>query len=190
MANKMEKSGLDINASLYKSEAFATKYRKAFIIAIVAIVVIILGAFAYHTYIAVPRQEKASTALGRGQEYFNQEMFDKALNGDGAGYEGFAKIADDFSGTDAANLANLYAGLCEANLGKWADAQKYLENYDTKSDEMVSPAALSALGDVYAHNNELDKAVESFKKAADMADSKAPDGASSTLSPIFLLKAG
>ena len=190
MANKMEKSGLDINASLYKSEAFATKYKKAFIIAIVAIVVIILGAFAYHTYIAVPRQEKASTALGRGQEYFNQEMFDKALNGDGAGYEGFAKIADDFSGTDAANLANLYAGLCEANLGKWADAQKYLENYDTKSDEMVSPAALSALGDVYAHNNELDKAVESFKKAADMADSKAPDGASSTLSPIFLLKAG
>ena len=42
--------------------------------------------------------------LGKGQTYFNNEMYDQALNGDGAGYVGFAKIANDYSGTKAANL--------------------------------------------------------------------------------------
>ena len=40
----------------------------------------------------------------------------------------------------------------------------------------ISPAAESALGDAYAHLNQLDKAVDAFKKAASMADSKADDG--------------
>lgn len=55
---------------------------------------------------------------------------------------------------------------------------------------MISPAAESALGDAYAHLNQLDKAVEAFKKAASMADDKAQDGANNSLSPTFLIKAG
>ncbi len=55
---------------------------------------------------------------------------------------------------------------------------------------MISPAAEAALGDVYAHLNQLDKAVEAFKKAASMADSKAEDDANNSLSPAFLIKAG
>lgn len=190
MADNMEMGAQEKNESLYSSQAFIEKNKKAIFVAIAAIIVVILGIFAYNAYIVGPREEKASTALGKGQEYFGQEMFDKALNGDGANYAGFAKIAEDYSGTDAANLANLYAGLCEANLGKWAEAQKYLENYDAQDDQMVSPAAIAALGDVYAHNNQLDKAIDSFKKAAKMADSKAADGVNNSLSPTFLLKAG
>ena len=55
---------------------------------------------------------------------------------------------------------------------------------------MISPAAEAALGDAYAHLNQLDKAVEAFKKAADMADSKADDDTNNSLSPSFLIKAG
>ena len=75
-------------------------------------------------------------------------MFDKALNGDGAGYAGFVKVADDYSGTDAANLAKLYAGLCYAHLGKWNEAATQLDSYSTSDDAMVSPAAMGALGNV------------------------------------------
>ena len=128
--------------------------------------------------------------LGKGQTYFNNEMYDQALNGDGAGFVGFAKIASDYSGTKAANLANLYAGLCYANLGKWAEAQKSLDAFSSKGDQMISPAAQAALGDAYAHLNQLDKAVEAFKKAASMADDKAQDDANNSLSPTFLIKAG
>lgn len=159
--------------SLNIREAFFLKYKKAIIIAVVAIIVIIAGVFGYVSQISGPREDKASTMLAKGQTYFANQMYEQALKGDGAGYVGFTKIADEYSSTDAGNLANLYAGLCYANLGKWAEAQKSLESFSSEDDQMISPAAESALGDAYAHLNQLDKAVDAFKKAASMADSKA-----------------
>lgn len=176
--------------SLNIHEAFFLRNKKVILGAIAAIIVVIAGIFVYMTQVSGPREDKASTMLGKGQTYFNNEMFDQALNGDGAGYVGFVKIANDYSGTKAANLANLYAGLCYANLGKWAEAQKSLDAFSSKGDQMISPAAVGALGDAYAHLNQLDKAVEAFKKAADMADSKASDDTNNSLSPTFLIKAG
>ena len=179
--------------SLNMKEAFFMKNKKAIIIAVVALVVIIAGVFGYFSQIAGPREDKASTLLGKGQTYFQNEMFEQALNGDGAGYVGFAKIASEYSSTKAGNLANLYAGLCYANLGKWAEAEKSLDAFSSKDDQMISPAAQAAqaaLGDVYAHLKKNDQAVDAFKKAASMADSKAEDDTNNSLSPAFLIKAG
>ncbi|SFG15663.1 tetratricopeptide repeat protein [Prevotella sp. KH2C16] len=187
MAKKQEQA--PAAEALNISEAFITKYKKPLIIAGIALLVIIAGIFSYKYFVSAPREEKASTALGLGQQYFNQESFDKALNGDGASYAGFAKIASDYSGTDAGNLANLYAGLCYANLGKWQEAVKYLDEYSPSDDAMVSPAAVAALGNAYAHVNQLDKAVSNLKKAAGMADSEARDGVNNSLAPTFLLQA-
>lgn len=190
MANTKNQGSLDVNEALNNSEAFFMKNKKQLLIIVAAIIVVIAGFFAYRSLIAAPNEDKASTALGRGQEYFDNEMYDKALNGDGAGYNGFVSIAENYGSTDAGNLANLYAGLCYANLGKWNEAVKYLDAYDPKGDQMVSPAAISALGDAYAHTGQLDKAVDNFKKAAKMADKKAMDHTNNSLSPTFLVKAG
>ena len=189
MANKTEQV-LEATENINNREAFFMKYKKAILIAVAAIIVVIAGVFLYISQISGPREEKASTALSKGQTYFNNEMFEQAVNGDGAGFVGFAKLADEYSGTKAGNLANLYAGLCYANLGKWAEAQKSLDAFSTEGDQMISPASQAALGDAYAHLNQLDKAVDAFKKAADMADSKAEDDANNSLSSTFLIKAG
>ena len=183
MANKNEQGALD-NEALIKSEVFFEKYKKAIIIALIAIIVIIVGAFLYKAYVAEPREEKASTELAKGQEYFNAEQFDKALKGDGAGFSGLLNVINNYGSTDAANLANLYVGLCYANLNKWNEAVKYLD------DAMVSPAAVAALGNAYAHVNQLDKAITNLQKAADMADKEAKDDANNSLSPTFRLQAG
>ena len=169
--------------TLNKSESFFLKYKKAIIGAVVALIVIIAGIVLYKTYVSGPREEKASTAIARGQEYFAQGLFKQALEGDSTGFKGFAKLASDYSSTAAGNLANLYAGLCNAQLGKWDEAVKYLENYDGADDQMISPAALGALGNAYAHQNQLDKAVSTLKKAAAEADNN-------SLSPTFLIQAG
>ena len=169
--------------SLNKSEAFFLKYKKAIIAAVVAIVVLIAGAVLYKTYVSEPNEQKASTAIAKGQELFGLGQFEQALNGDSANFKGFAKLASEFSGTDAGNLANLYAGLCYAHLNKWEDAVKYLEQFDGADDQMISPSAEGALGNAYAHLNQLDKAVSHLKKAADMADNN-------SLSPTFLIQAG
>ena len=168
--------------TLNKSEAFFLKYKNAIIGAVVALIVIVAGFILYNNYVATPQAEKANTALAKGQEYFAAELYERALKGDSLGYEGFAKIAADYSG-DAANLANLYAGLCNAQLGNWEDAAKYIEKFSAKGDQMISPAAMGALGNVYAHLNQLDKAVSTLKSAAEKADNN-------SLSPTFLIQAG
>lgn len=189
MANKKQQEVLEQNETLSKSEEFILKNKKNIIIAVIAILAIIAGIFMYKAYVSGPREVKASTALGRGQEYFNADQYDKALNGDGANYAGFLKIASDYSSTDAGNLANLYAGLCYANLGKWEEAVKYLDQYSPADDSMVSPAAVAALGNAYAHVNQIDKAISALKKAADMADSKGVDGVNNSIAPTFRLQA-
>ena len=185
MANttNQQQTAQTMEQSLSQSEAFFIKNKKAVMAAIVAIVVIIAGVVLYKTYVSGPKEIKASTAIAKGQEYFMTDNYEKALNGDSANFKGFAKLADEYSSTEAGNLANLYAGLCSAKLNKWEDAAKYLEKFDGADDQMISPAAEGALGNVYAHLNQLDKAVSHLKKAAEKADNN-------SLSPTFLIQAG
>ena len=183
MANKNNKANNLTEETQNSSEAFFLKYRKAVIYGAIAVIAVIAGIIIYNTYVAGPREDKASTVLAKGHKYFNNEDYDKALKGDGADFPGFLAVASDYSSTDAGNLANLYAGLCYAQLGKWNDAITCIEKFDGQGDNMISPAAEGALGNAYAHTNQLDKAVEHLKKAAKLADNN-------SLSPTFLIQAG
>jgi len=167
--------------TLSKNEAMFLKYQKQIIAAVAAVVIIVAGCIIYHHYVAVPSAQKASTALAKGQQYFQNEDYLKALNGDSIGFVGFLKIAEE--GGDAGNLANLYAGLSYAQLDSWSEAVKYLEKFDQKDDAMISPAMIGALGNAYAHIDQLDKAVSLLKEAAAKADNN-------SLSPTFLIQAG
>ena len=84
--------------------------------------------------------------------------------------------------SQANKLANLYAGLCYAQLDSMEIAQKYLAKFNGK-DQMVAPAALGALANCYATNGEYDKAISTFEKAAKKADNK-------LLSPYYYMQAG
>ena len=188
MANKNTKQGQQTEQTLNKQEAFFLKYKKAIMIAVAAVIVLIAGIFLYQSQISKPREAKASTALALAQELFAAEQYEKALNGDSASFKGFLNVASEYSSTKAGNLANLYAGLCYAKLDKWAEAEKYLSKFSARDDQMISPAATAALGDAYAHNKQIDKAIDTFKKAAKMADSEAED-VNNSLAPTFLIKA-
>jgi predicted negative regulator of RcsB-dependent stress response len=176
MANNIEQQAAAQEQQVNKTEAFFEKNKKSLICAVVAIVVVAVGAILFNNYYLEPRANEASTELGKSQELFDQQQYDKAL-------AGFQKVAADYSSTDAGNLAQLYVGLCQANLGKWQEAVAALEDFDGQDDQMISPAAEGALGNAYAHLKQLDKAVEHLKKAAKMADNN-------SLSPLFLIQAG
>lgn len=184
MANIKDQNGAQVvEETISAQKAFFAKYKKAIVSGVIAVVVIIAGIIVYNTYVAAPRADKASTILAKGQQLFGEEQYEKALNGDKANFPGLLSIANEYGSTEAGNLANLYAGLCYANLGKWNEAAQYLEKFDSCDDFMISPAAQGALGNAYAHLNQLDKAVDNLKKAAEKADNN-------SLSPIFLIQAG
>ena len=173
---------LNVDEALSASESFLFKYKNVLIGIVAAIVVIVLGTFGYRHFISEPNEQKASEALFKGETYFGNDQFEIALKGDSLGYKGFLKIADEFSSTDAGNLANAYAGLCYAQLGKYEEALKYLDKFSA-DDYMVSPAILGTMGNCYAELGQLDKAAATLLKAADKADSQ-------SLSPLYLLQAG
>ena len=173
---------LDVEEALSTSEAFLIKNKNTFLTVVIALVAIIGGYIGYKNLISEPREEKASAAIAKGERYFIADNFETALNGDSLGYKGFVKLADELSGTDAANLANAYAGICYAQLGKHKEAIKYLEEF-SGDDKLVAPAILGTIGNCYAQLNELDKAAATLIKAADKANSIA-------LSPIYLIQAG
>lgn len=188
MANsKIEQGTPTMEQTLNKQEAFFLKYKKAIVVAVVAVIVIIAGSIAYNTFYAGPREDKAATAMAKAQELFAAQQYELALKGDKS-FEGFLQVASNYSGTDAANLANLYAGLCYANLDKWQDAVKYLDQFSSQDDAFISPSAMAALGNAYAHTKQIDKAVSCLKKAADMANSEAKDGVNISIAPTCLMQ--
>lgn len=173
---------MNVEDALTQSEAFLIKYKAAIIGFVVGVIIVVAGIIMYKNFYAEPREEKAQAALFKGQEYFEQDAYEQALNGDSIGYIGFLKVADQFSGTKAANLAKAYAGICYQNLGKYDEALKALDSFNG-NDQMVAPAILGATGNCYAQLGQMDKAASTLLSAADKADN-------STLSPIFLLQAG
>ena len=179
---KNQNEHLNVEDALTQSEAFLIKYKNAIIGGVVAVIIIVAGFIMYKNLYAEPREEKAQAVLFKGQEYFEQDAFEQALNGDSIGYTGFLKVADEYSGTKAANLAKAYAGICYAQLGKYEEAVKMLDSFNGK-DQMVAPAILGAAGNCYAQLGQLDKAASTLLSAADKADNN-------TLSPIFLIQAG
>lgn len=182
MAEIKHHNEFDVEETLGKSETFLIQNKKMILTALTVVVLVIAGYMLYKNFYSVPREEKAQVALFKGQEYFEKDAYEVALNGDSIGYDGFLKVADQYSGTDAANLANAYAGICLKNLGKKEEAVKYLEKFNG-SDIMVAPAVLAATANCYAELGKLDKASSLFITAANNSDSN-------SLSPIFLKQAG
>ena len=78
-------------------------------------------------------------------------LFTLALNG-ADGKFGFVKIAAEYSGTDAGNLANYYAGIAYLNTGKYTEAIDYLGKFSSE-DIVLSALAKGAIGDAFAQKN-------------------------------------
>lgn len=173
---------LNVEEALNTSEAFLLKNKNLLLGIVVAIVVVVSGTVGYKHFISEPKEQKAAEAIFRGEQYFGADNYETALNGDSIGYAGFIKLADEFSGTNAGNLANAYAGICYAQLGKYEDAIKFLDKFSA-DDYFVAPAIIGTLGNCYAQVGQLDKAAATLLKAADKANSV-------SLSPVYLLQAG
>lgn len=167
MSTQKKEQSLDVNETLAKSEAFVIKYKKQIITALVAAVIGVGGTLAYIYGYAKPREEKAQELLGVVmQKYVMTQDFEHALKGEGKTL-GLIAIADNYSSTDAGNIAKYEAGICNFNLGKTKEAIKYLEDFSAQDDATVSAQALYALGNCYATDKQFDKAVSTFKKAAE-----------------------
>ena len=124
----------------------------------------VLGIFGWQWY--VEQQEvKAQGELFPAQFYFEQDSLNAALKGDVSTTTGVEKIADEYSITKAGNLASFYAGVAYLKQGKFEDAIESLKDFDA-DDYLVQARAYSLIGDAYMELNNLDEAINHYKKAS------------------------
>jgi predicted negative regulator of RcsB-dependent stress response len=147
-----------------RAKDFWERFGKTITIALSAVIVLAGGFLIYKNFIKEPKEKKAYEAVFKAQEYYGQDSLDKALNGDGQ-YPGFEKIASQYSGTDAGELANFYAGSIYLKKGGFDKAVKYLKDFSTDAPQ-IQARAYKLLGDALAEQNKGKEAIDYYKKAA------------------------
>ena len=110
---------------------------------------------------------------------FEQDSLKAALSGKG-GTPGLLAIADDYSGTDASNLAHFYAGTALLKEGKYDQAIEQLKAFSA-SDLLVQARAYALIGDAYSEKKSYAEAAEFYQKAAEYKPNK-------FFSPGYLMK--
>lgn len=160
-----------LDSTANKIGTWFTLNQKPIFIGIGVLVAIALGSLLYWNFVMQPKEDEAANEMFQAQQYYNDaqntasdSLYNLALNG-GEGKLGFLKIIENYSGTDAANNANFYVGTIYLNTGKYAEAIKHLEKFDSK-DLVLKASALGAIGDAFSELGQKEEALEYYKKAA------------------------
>lgn len=177
---KNEETLIDLAQAKTKATSFFEDNQKIIIGVVAALVLLVGGWFVYNNLIMQPKEEKAMAQMWMAQMQFEQDSFQVALENPGGGYSGFLDIVNEFKGTKAANLAKYYAGVSYLNIGNYDAALSFLEDF--KADGLIGPVMkYGTMGDAYSELNQMDKAKDFYKKAADASENE-------LLTPYYLKK--
>ena len=170
----------NVEKALSKTEQWIEDNQKLLWTILIAVLVVAFGVFGVTKYMN-KRNATASAQIFKAQQYFENEQYENALNGDGNNL-GFLDIISDFGSTKTGKLAQYYAGISYMKLGNYNDAIEHLKKYSS-NDQILAPMALGAIGDCYMELGDNQNAVSYYGKAA----RKNPNDFTS---PMFLVKEG
>ena len=164
---------------LHGAETWVERHPKTGIGILAAIILIVGGYFGYQYY-KDSQEGEAQREMFQAVYYFEADSLDLALNGDGNNL-GFVAIIEDYGVTDAAKLANYYAGAAYLKQGRFEVARMYLEDFSS-NDLLIQARAYSLIGDTYMEEGNFEDAARYYDKAANYKPNK-------YFSPAYLMKA-
>lgn len=177
---KGEETLENVETALSKTELWIEEHQKL-IYGVIAAIIVIAGIIWGLKALNDKKDRTASNEIFTAQKYFEKEMYDAALVGDG-NYLGFTEVYDAYKSTKTGKLAAYYAGISNMKLGKYNEAIDYLKKY-TGNDEILAPMALGAIGDCYMELDDMNQAVAYYEKAINKSKNE-------FTGPMFLTKAG
>ena len=176
-----DKAEANVGQILSRSERFIETYKNHIIVTVSAIIILVVAVLGIRHAYYLPKEKEAQAAIFPGENYFAEQQWSKALNGDSIAYFGFLDIIDNYGFTKTGKLANAYAGICYYHLGNTEEAMKYLKKFNV-NDHLVSPVVIGLIGDCYIQAGNSREGATYLERAATKANS-------ATISPIFLMKA-
>ena len=170
-----------------KTQQWVEKNKNVILGLVGFISIMLIGVFTYSKLITEPKESNAFNEMYFAQKKFdeailidNDSVYNIALNGDELNM-GMLEIIEEFSGTDAANLANYYTGVMYLNMNDYQNSIKYLSKFSS-DDILLSSLAIGAIGDAFAELNQFEDAYDYYVKA-----SKSDNNFTT---PLFLYKSG
>ena len=146
-----------------KTEEFLEKNKMA-VFTVGGVIAVIVAAYFFYNYWITNQNETAQNEMFQAVYYFEADSLDKALNGDGNNY-GFLDIMDEYSMTDAANLAQYYAGASYLKKGEYISAVDFLNEFSS-DDLLIQARAYALIGDANMEMENYEEAVSFYNKAA------------------------
>lgn len=162
-----------------KTEEFLEQNKKL-VFSVGGALAVLVAAYFLYNYWMTNQSQAAQNEMFQAVYYFEADSLDKALNGDGNNL-GFLDIIDEYSMTDAANLAHYYAGASFLKMGEYISAVDHLDNYSS-SDLLIQARAYSLIGDANVEMGNHEEAVSYYNKAANYNPNE-------YTSPTYLIKA-
>jgi tetratricopeptide (TPR) repeat protein len=170
----------ELESALTKTEQFIEENQKPITYAVGLIILVVIAYLGVTRFYIQPREKEAQSQIFMAENYFEQDSFNLAINGDG-NYLGFLDIIDDYKMTKSANLAKYYTGISYLHLGQYDDALDYLNGFKTK-DMLLGPIAEGAKGDARLELGDNQGALRHYRKAFSMNENE-------LTTPVYMMKA-
>ncbi len=184
MAKNEEKKDLLENAEVLAEKVEGAEHwieqNPKIVFGVVGVIALVVAGYFGFRYWNGAQDDLAQKEMFQAVRYFEADSLDLAINGDGNNL-GFKQIIEDYSWTDAGNLANFYAGAVCLKQGKFQLAIFYLEDFSS-NDQIVQARAYSLMGDANMELKKYEEAAGFYSKAADHKPNK-------YFTPSYLMKA-
>src|SRR5690606_39102873 len=138
--SKNKKEGLPVAGNEFgRTGKFVQENSKSLAVIGIAIIVLIALYLGYQNLYLAPRADKAVNEMFKAESYLVVDSLkERAIKGDGS-YPGFETIAEEYSNTKSANLANAYLGGLYLNKGEFQKAVDALGRYSSTGSPVIDP---------------------------------------------------
>lgn len=140
------------------------------VIGILGVLILVVGGYFGFRYYVDSQNNQAQREMFQAVRYFEADSLNLAMKGDGNNL-GFEQIIEDYSMTDAANLASFYAGAISLKQRNFQLAVFYLEDFKS-NDLLIQAKAYSLRGDAYMELKDYENAAKYYNQAANHKPNK------------------
>ncbi len=145
------------------------------------IIIIVIGVIIYLNNLSA-NNERAAIELGKIFQYYDQENYQLAINGDpNRNLQGLKMISEEYGNTRSGKLARFYLANAYFETG---EIEKALQEFEgiSFSDDLLQASVYAGIGACYESKGDYKKAAKYFEKAG-------TESAENVLNPEYLITA-
>lgn len=159
----------DLDREALQTERFVERNAKLLSMILGALILAVVGYFAYQQFVVKPKNNEATLAYLNAQKNLAQGKEAEALGGKSAANPGFLGTYNDFSGTDVGKLSAYNAGLLKFKEGKYQEAYDLLDKFSS-DNKILMAMKYGAMADCLANLNKSEDALSLLDKATTASD--------------------